>query len=114
VTGERVACVVSGGNVDLTEHAELTRTGLLELDRYVEARLHVADWPTALGRVGDAVADAGAGLDAVERADRTAGDPPNRTPVAVGIEGNGADHLREVLGSLAELDGVAVASHTLA
>ena len=114
VTGERVACVVSGGNVDLTEHAELTRTGLLELDRYVEARLHVADWPTALGRVGDAVADAGAGLDAVERVDRTAGDPPNRTPVAVGIEGSGADHLREVLGSLAELDGVAVASHTLA
>jgi threonine dehydratase len=114
VTDERVACVVSGGNVDLTEHAELTRTGLLELDRYVEARLHVADWPTALGRVGEAVADHGAGLDAVERADRTVDDPPNRTPVAVGVEGSGADHLREVLASLADLDGVAVASHTLA
>ncbi|WP_239640409.1 threonine ammonia-lyase [Halogeometricum pallidum] len=112
-TDEHVACIVSGGNVDLTEHAELTRTGLLELDRYAEARLHVEDWPAALGRVADAVSDRGAGLDAVERADRTVGDPPNRTPVAVGVEGTGPDHLREVLASLDDAEGISVASHTL-
>lgn len=113
VTDERVAAVVSGGNVDLTEHGELTRTGLMSLGRYVEARLHVADWPTTLGTVGDAVSDRGAGLDAVERARRTDADHPNRTPVAVGVEGSGPDHLRKVLAALEELDGVSVASHTL-
>ncbi|MDS0300097.1 threonine ammonia-lyase [Halogeometricum sp. S1BR25-6] len=110
---EHVACVVSGGNVDLTEHADLTRTGLFELDRYAEARLHVREWPAALGRVGDIVSGRGAGLDAVERADRTPDDPPNRTPVTVGVEGTGRDHLGEVFASLDDADGIAVSSHTL-
>ncbi|MFC6823737.1 threonine ammonia-lyase [Halopelagius fulvigenes] len=113
VTDERVAAVVSGGNVDLTEHGELARTGLMSLGRYAEARLHVADWPGSLGTVADAVSDRGAGLDAVERARRTDADHPNRTPVAVGLEGSGPDHLRDVVAGLAGLDGVSVVSHTL-
>jgi threonine dehydratase len=113
VTDERVAAVVSGGNVDLTEHGELARTGLIRLGRYAEARLAVADWPATLGSIGDAVVDRGAKLDAVERASRTAADRPNRTPVTVGVEGSGPDHLRGVFAALADLDGVDVASHTL-
>ncbi|WP_135822334.1 threonine ammonia-lyase [Halostella litorea] len=114
VRGERVAAVVSGGNVNLSEHAELTRTGLHELDRYAEARLALDGWPTALGRVAEVVEARGAELDAAERARRTAGDDPNRTPLSVGIEGAGAEHLREVLAALDARDGVAVVSSTLA
>jgi len=113
VEGERVAAVVSGGNVNLSEHAELTRTGLIELDRYAEARLALDGWPTALGSVAEAVESAGAELDVAERARRTAGDDPNRTPLRVGIEGAGPDHLREVLSALDDLDGAVVVSSTL-
>ena len=113
VEGERVACVVSGGNTNLTDHAELTRIGLSELGRYVDARLALADWPTAVGRVAETVEVEGAELDVLERARPTASDEPNRTPVRLGIAGSGPEHLAGVLGSLDSLSGVAVVEHTL-
>jgi threonine dehydratase len=109
VEGEHVACVVSGGNVDLTEHGELARAGLMALGRYTEARLEVADWPAALGALAETVVDRGAELDALERADRGAADRPNRTPVRLGIEGSGPDHLDSVLDALDDIADVAVA-----
>lgn len=108
VTGERVAAVVSGGNTDLTEHAELVRTGLLQLGRYTEARLAVTNWPTALGTLSDTVQDAGAELDEITRCRRTDADHPNRTPVSISLAGSGPDHLRETLATIDALDDVTV------
>ena len=108
VRGRDVAVVVSGGNVNLTEHAELARTGLGELGRYAEARLAVDGWPTAVADVVGTVEAEGAELDALERARRAPADHPNRVPVTVGIEGSGRDHLDGVLEALDELDDVEV------
>ncbi|QLG28071.1 threonine ammonia-lyase [Halorarum halophilum] len=108
VGGEHVGVVVSGGNVNLTEHAELARTGLGELGRYAEARLAVDGWPTAVADVVETVESEGAELDALERARRGADDEPNRVPVTVGIEGSGREHLDGVLAALDELDDVEV------
>ncbi|ELZ96175.1 threonine ammonia-lyase [Haloferax sulfurifontis] len=113
VEGERVAAVVSGGNVGLSEHAELTRVGMEALGRAAEARLELDDWPAALGDLSEAVAASGAELDSVERAARTAADEPNRVPVEVRLDGSGPDHLADALDSLAALDGVEVVSHSL-
>ena len=107
-TDEHVAVVVSGGNVDLTEHGELARTGLAELGRYAEVRLSVENWPTGLAAVAEMVENQGAELDAVERARRTASDDPNRVPVSAAVAGSGADHLAETLEALDSLGGVAV------
>ena len=111
--GEHVAVVISGGNVNLTEHAELTRTGLHDLERYVDARLAVSGWPTAVGDVVNTVESQRAELDGLERGRRTAGDHPNRTPVTVGLEGSGPEHLRGVLEALDGLEGVSVVEHSL-
>jgi threonine dehydratase len=108
LTDERVAVVVSGGNVNLSEHAELTRTGLGELGRYAEARLAVAGWPTTVGDVVETVESEGAELDVLERARRGPDDHPNRVPVTVGLEGSGPGHLSGVLESLATLEDVSV------
>ncbi|MFC4360322.1 threonine ammonia-lyase [Halobium salinum] len=108
VADEHVVAVVSGGNTDLTAHAELTRTGLLELGRYVEARLALAGWPTRLGDVTETVEAEGAELDSLERVRRGGGDDPNRVPVTVGLAGSGPDHLADVLAALDDLDGVAI------
>lgn len=108
VAGERVACVVSGGNVNLSEHAEVVQTGLYDLDRYVEARLAVDGWPTTVSDVVETVEDHGAELDALERSRRERTDDPNRVPVTVGIEGSGRSHLEDVLAALEELDAVSV------
>jgi threonine dehydratase len=111
--GDHTAVVVSGGNVNLTEHAELTRTGLHELERYVEARLAVAGWPTTVGSLVETVESEGAKLDVLERARRGAGDHPNRVPVTIGLEGSGPEHLERVLEAVSELDGVSVVEGTL-
>jgi threonine dehydratase len=113
VDGERVACVVSGGNTNLSDHADLTRVGLTALGRYVEARLALRGWPTSVGDVTETVEREGAELDVLERARPTAADDPNRTPVRVGLEGSGPDHLGDVLGALDGLPGVAVVDHGL-
>ncbi|ELZ85470.1 threonine dehydratase [Haloferax gibbonsii ATCC 33959] len=113
VEGERVAAVVSGGNVGLSEHAELTRVGMEALGRAAEARLETDGWPAVLGDLSEAVAASGAELDSVERAARTAADEPNRVPVEVRLDGSGPDHLADALDSLAALDGVEVVSHSL-
>ncbi|MDJ1433697.1 threonine ammonia-lyase [Halostagnicola sp. A-GB9-2] len=106
--GEHVGVVVSGGNVNLTEHAELTRTGLGELERYIEARLAVDGWPTALGGLIETVEDRGAELDVLERARRRPVDQPNRVPVTIGLEGSGPEHLSGVLEALEELNEISV------
>ena len=111
--GEHVGIIISGGNVNLTEHAELTRTGLHELERYTEARLALAGWPTSVGAVVETVEAEGSELDVLERARRTAVDYPNRTPVTIGLEGSGPGHLEGVLEALSALEGVSVVERTL-
>lgn len=113
VTGERVACVVSGGNTNLTDHAELTRVGLMELGRYTEARLLVNQWPASVSDVTDLIEEHGAELDVLERARATAGEDPNRTPVRIGLEGSDSDHLADVLSALDSRSNVAVVAHSL-
>ncbi|WP_339102631.1 threonine ammonia-lyase [Haloterrigena salinisoli] len=111
--GEHVGVVVSGGNVNLTEHAELTRTGLHELERYADARLAVEGWPTTVGEVAETVESEGAELDVLERARRTSVDEPNRVPMTIGLEGSGRGHLEGVLESLDALEGVSVLERSL-
>ncbi len=113
VEGEHVVAVVSGGNVNLTEHSELTKTGLMQLGRYAEVDIAVADWPTGVSAVTNATESQGAELDVLERTRRTAQDDPNRTPIKVGIEGSGTEHLQSVIDALDSLDQLSVTSHTL-
>ncbi|WP_408957441.1 threonine ammonia-lyase [Natrinema sp. 74] len=113
LAGEHVGVVISGGNVNLTEHAELTRTGLHELERYAEARLALDGWPTAVGDVVEIVESEGSELDVLERVRRGSVDEPNRVPVTVGLEGSGPDHLDGVLEALAGLEGVSIVECSL-
>ncbi|TMT87466.1 threonine ammonia-lyase [Haloterrigena sp. H1] len=111
--GDHVGVVISGGNVNLTEHAELVRTGLHELERYTEVRLALEGWPTTVGDVVEVVEAEGAELDVFERARRTGDDHPNRTPARIGLEGSGPAHLNGVLEALAGLEGVSVIERSL-
>ncbi|MFC7224226.1 threonine ammonia-lyase [Halalkalicoccus sp. GCM10025322] len=110
---EHVGVILSGGNADLTDHADLVRTGLMELGRYANVRLAVDDLADPLGAIADRLADHGADLDDVRRGRRAGGDRPNRRSLKLGLEGSGPDHLRGVIDALDELDGVSVAAHDL-
>ena len=105
---QNVVVVISGGNTNLTDHSELTRTGLYELGRYVEARLLVANWPRAIADIVETISSAGAQLDVLERARQRSSDKPNRTPMTIGLEGSGPKHLNSVLDELSGLKGVSI------
>ncbi|WP_435156322.1 threonine ammonia-lyase [Haladaptatus sp. DFWS20] len=113
VEGEHVAAIVSGGNVNLTEHSELTKTGLMQLGRYAKVEIAVATWPTGVSAVTNVIESQGAELDVLERTRRTAQDDPNRTPIRVGIEGSSTEHLQSVIDALDSLGQISVTSHTL-
>jgi threonine dehydratase len=108
VAGETVVSLVSGGNIDLTELGELTRTGLMHLDRYVRVRLALSDWPISLGAVGELVEDAGAELDEIRQEPHTPETAPNRHLLTAGIEGVGLEHLNEVLVALDDHEDIDV------
>ncbi len=107
-TGENVALLVSGGNVDLTAFGELTKLGLASLDRYTHARLALANWPEPVGRVTDTVEHHGAELDLLSPEPPTADLGANCRPVSIAIAGTGPDHLRAVLESLDSEAGITV------
>ncbi|KYH26026.1 threonine synthase [Halalkalicoccus paucihalophilus] len=104
---EDVAVVISGGNADLTDHADLVRQGLIELGRYATPRLAVSN-RGRIGPVTDRLDECGAKLDGVRAGRRIPGDDPNRRPMELGIEANGPDHLREAIEAIGSLDGVEV------
>lgn len=113
LSNQNVGIVISGGNVNLTEHAELTQTGLYELGRYGDVRLSVTNWPEAVTVVVERINSAGASLDVIERARRKASDHPNEIPITVGIEASGPEHLNSVLNELSRLKNVSVLEQSI-
>lgn len=113
VSDENVVALVSGGNIDITELGELTRTGLMHLDRYARVRLALADWPTSLGTVGEIVEEVGAELDDVRREPLTPDVDVNRHILTAGIEGADADHLGEVLTALDDHEHIQIVDSSL-
>ncbi len=113
VEGEHVAAVVSGGNANLTEHAELAEAGLRARGRYATLRVTVADWPGGVADVTAAVEEAGAELDGLRRERATADAEMNRRPLTLDVSGSGPDHLRRVVAELDAREGVAVVADDL-
>lgn len=108
VEGENVAAVVSGGNVNPNEHAELVRTGLMKRGRYVDVRLELQNWPADISAVVEAVEEHGAELNELARARRTHEDTPNRIPVELAVAGSGREHLESVIETLEDIEGSTV------
>jgi threonine dehydratase len=108
VEGESVAAVVSGGNVNPNEHAELVRTGLMKRGRYVDVRLELQNWPADISAVVEAVEEHGAELNELARARRTHEDTPNRIPVELAVAGSGREHLESVIETLEDIEGSTV------
>jgi threonine dehydratase len=112
VEGQRVAAVVSGGNVNITEHGEHTRRGLIAQNRYVEVRLILDDWPTILGAVGNTIEQHGGQIDTFRRVPQNGDEAGKSVPIKVGIEGSGRDHLCRLIDSLTDQDDIELSSST--
>ncbi|MFB6113793.1 MAG: threonine ammonia-lyase [Halodesulfurarchaeum sp.] len=97
-----IACVLSGGNIDLNLLSSVIRRGMVDRGRYVKLRTVVKDRPGALNDLLDVIADAGANIYAIEH-DRTSRRlSMNATEIELALETRGPEHVEELLHRLRE------------
>jgi threonine dehydratase len=100
LSGQRVAVVVSGGNIDVNLVARIIERGLVKTGRRVRIQLTVPDAAGTLARVTELVAAAHANILEISH-DRTfSGVDLGETRIDLVLETHGFDHIEAVLGRL--------------
>jgi threonine dehydratase len=102
--GQRVAVVLSGGNVDLQRLARIVEHGLMQAGRYMNITVGVDDRPGTLAPLSTLLASAGANILSVAHHRFGIALPVGRVEVAFLLEVRNPEHAREVEQSL-ELHG---------
>ena len=92
--------VLSGGNIDVNLLGSIVRHGLVEAGRYQQLAVEVSDQPGELGRVAQAVAEAGANIISVNHNRDAAGMPVGVAILEFLLEVHGKAHFEEVIGAL--------------
>jgi threonine dehydratase len=100
LSGQRVAVLVCGGNIDVTLLARIIERGLVKDGRLVRLRVHLPDYPGALHRLTGLLAEHRANI--VETAYDRAYHGVNLGDTAIDItmETRGPDHIAELIGAL--------------
>ncbi|MFW6156221.1 MAG: threonine ammonia-lyase [Armatimonadota bacterium] len=100
--GKTVVLVISGGNADVTTLAAIIDRGLVEAGRAVRMQVTLTDRPGALAALSAEIAEAGANIVEIYH-DRLSMDLElGQAEVEIVLGTRGHDHVREVLGHLAE------------
>src|SRR6266487_4175852 len=100
VTGNKVAVLVCGGNIDVSLLSRIMERGLVKDGRLVRLRVHLPDYPGALHRLTGILADHRANI--VETAYDRAYHGVNMGDTAIDItmETRGPEHITELLAAL--------------
>ncbi len=106
--GRRVACIVSGGNIDVNTLAKIIERGLTRDGRRVRLSVDVPDRPGSLSKVAAVVAQCHANVLEVHHERAFAAGPVGTTAVRFTLETRGRDHVEEVI---ARLDSHGFAAH---
>ena len=98
--GKKVACILSGGNVDVNVIALIINKGLKKAQRVIEIRTILADKPRQLSAFLDVLSDTGANVLSV-RHDRDDADLDiGKCLVHISLETRGPDHVEQICETL--------------
>ena len=92
VKGKRVACVMSGGNIDVSFVQSIIEQGLFARHRRVRFTVTLLDRPGSLVKLLQVIASAGANVLTVDHDKLKAGLNPNETTVHISCETGGKEH----------------------
>lgn len=98
--GRKIACIVSGGNVDVNFIAQIIQRGMLKSGRYKEITALMADRPGSLRRFLDIIANEKGNVVTVNHDRNRADIPLNMCSVTVLIETQGMEHGEAILAAL--------------
>jgi threonine dehydratase len=102
LSGKKVCCIVSGGNIDVNVLSLIIERGLIEQGRLVRIKIRLHDRPGALAELSEVVAGTRANVLDIKH-DRTSADVRlGDAQVEIALETRGSDHANEVLQTLNE------------
>ncbi len=98
--GRKIACIVSGGNVDVNFIAQIIQRGMLKSGRYTEVTAVIADRPGSLRRFLEIIATEKGNVITVNHNRNRADVPLNMCSVTVLIETQGVEHGEAIIADL--------------
>ena len=100
VKNKKVACVLSGGNIDVSFIQRIIDLGLASRDRKLKFSTKLLDLPGSLEHLSHVLAEAGANTIMVQYDRFSAELDPNEAIIHMACEVGGSDHGRRVVGML--------------
>jgi len=98
--GKRVGLVVCGGNIDVRMLAQVLMRGLVRDGRVVELRIEIVDQPGVLGRLAQAIGEAGGNIIEIYHQRLFTDRPVKRADVDAIVETRNAGHVKEIMAGL--------------
>lgn len=99
--GQRVATILSGGNIDLSTLASVAMRELVRSERMLRFDIDVTDAPGALAKVATVLGNAGANIVAVEHDRLSIARSARATVIGTLVEVEDAAHAQRVVADLA-------------
>jgi threonine dehydratase len=100
--GKRVAIIVGGGNIDSRMLGQVLLRGLVRDGRVVSLRIEISDSPGVLGRLAQAIGKSGGNIIEIYHQRLFTDLPARRADIDAVVETRNAEHVREIMASLAE------------
>ena len=104
LSGNKVALLVCGGNIDVTLLSRIIERGLVKDGRLVRLRVHLPDYPGALHRLTGILAQHRANIVETSYDRAYYGVNLGDTAIDITMETRGPDHIAELLSALAASD----------
>lgn len=98
--GKKVACVVSGGNIDVTILNRVISRGLTMTGRSCTLQISLEDKPGQLAKVSRILAEEGGNVTSVLHEHSNAGTDVNGCYLQLGLETRNAEHIRSIRDAL--------------
>lgn len=102
VDDRTVACVISGGNIDVTLLENIIDRGLIRSGRFLKIEVPLADRPGTLKEVLSIIADSRANIEQIHHTRRRLDVGLKTAVVRIEMETRGHEHVGEVLDRLSE------------
>ncbi len=100
IKGKKVACIVSGGNIDVSILSKVISRGLLKTGRIAELTIELLDKPGQLKEVSTIIADHHANVIRVQHKQGGANTDINGCYLRVSLETRNHNHVEEIRNSL--------------
>lgn len=92
-----VACLLSGGNIDVQTLSRVVQRGMLAEGRFLKIRVDLQDVPGALARLTELLARVGANILQVQHDRRSSDLPLGGAEVLLELETRGPEHIEKIL-----------------